>query len=57
MNSPSNVLSWILCATSGPSIDVQLSETGVVVTVVATGANAIRIILRDSSNRRHTQYG
>ena len=44
-------------ATSVVSIDVQLSESGVVVTVEAAGAESIRIILRDSSNGRHTHNG
>ena len=36
---------------------VQLSGSGVVVTVEATGAESIHIILRDSSSKRHTRNG
>ena len=44
-------------ASSGVTIDVQLSGSGVVVTVKAAGAESIRIIVRDSFSRRYTQSG
>ena len=51
--------SWTchFCAFSGVSVDVQLSESGVVVRVEAAGAESIGIIVRDSSNGRHMRKG
>ena len=46
-----------MCVTSGVSIDVQLSGSGVVVRVEATGAESIRIIVRDSLKKRYTHKG